>query len=84
MLSFLARHLDAQVGAVCLATGILFLAGAIRLFQVRDAPGAVFNQAKMYVIAASLLVMIGLISHMEAMREFMRRFAVCLRPMESR
>jgi len=37
------------------ATGILFLAGAIRLFQVRHAPGAVFNQAKTLVVAAALL-----------------------------
>ena len=28
------------------ATGVLFLAGAIRLIQVRNAPGAVFNEAK--------------------------------------
>ena len=33
-------------------TGILFLAGAIRLIQVRNAPGAVFNEAKSLVIAA--------------------------------
>jgi predicted small integral membrane protein len=33
-------------------TGILFLAGAIRLFQVRNAPGAVFDAAKTYVVAA--------------------------------
>lgn len=37
------------------AAGILFLAGAIRLWQTRAAPGAVFNQAKGLVIAASLL-----------------------------
>ena len=37
------------------ATGILFLAGAIRLFQVRNAPGAVFNRAKTLVIAACTL-----------------------------
>ncbi len=36
-------------------TGILFLAGALRLFQVRIAPAAVFNAAKAYVIAACLL-----------------------------
>ena len=30
-------------------TGILFLAGAIRLFQVRNATGAVFNEAKSLV-----------------------------------
>ena len=34
-------------------TGILFLAGAIRLIQVRNAPGAVFNEAKSLVIAAA-------------------------------
>jgi len=34
-------------------TGILYLAGAIRLFQVRNAPGAVFNEAKTLVVAAS-------------------------------
>lgn len=37
------------------ATGILFLAGAIRLFQLRDAPAAVFNQGKGLVVAACLL-----------------------------
>jgi len=37
------------------ATGILFLAGAIRLIQVRNAPGAVFNQAKTLAIAACTL-----------------------------
>jgi predicted small integral membrane protein len=36
-------------------TGILFLAGAIRLFQVRHAPGFVFHQAKALFVAASLL-----------------------------
>jgi predicted small integral membrane protein len=36
-------------------TGILFLAGAIRLFQLRAAPGTAFNEAKVYVIAACLL-----------------------------
>ena len=36
-------------------TGILFLAGAIRLIQVRNASGAVFNQAKTLVIAAATL-----------------------------
>jgi len=35
-------------------TGILFLAGAIRLFQVRHAPAAVFNRAKGLVVAAAL------------------------------
>ena len=36
-------------------TGVLFLAGAIRLFQVRNAPAEMFNQAKIYTIAACLL-----------------------------
>jgi predicted small integral membrane protein len=36
-------------------TGALFLAGAIRLFQVRDAPAEIFNQAKVYAIAACVL-----------------------------
>jgi predicted small integral membrane protein len=36
-------------------TGALYLAGAVRLFQVRNAPGAAFNRAKLLVIAASLL-----------------------------
>jgi predicted small integral membrane protein len=36
-------------------TGILYLAGAIRLFQTRNAPPAEFNRAKTYVIAASAL-----------------------------
>jgi Predicted small integral membrane protein (DUF2165) len=36
-------------------TGILYLAGAIRLFQARNAPAARFNRAKTYVIAASAL-----------------------------
>jgi len=36
------------------AAGILFLAGAIRLWQVRHAPGPVFNQAKGLVVAAAL------------------------------
>ena len=35
--------------------GILYLAGAIRLFQARNAPAAEFNRAKTYVIAASAL-----------------------------
>jgi predicted small integral membrane protein len=39
-------------------TGILFLAGAIRLFQVRNASGAVFNQAKGLVVAAGLLAFV--------------------------
>lgn len=37
------------------ATGILLLAGAIRLFQVRNMPGAAFNEAKTLVIAACVL-----------------------------
>lgn len=37
------------------ATGVLFLAGAIRLFQVRNASGAVFNEAKALVIAGATL-----------------------------
>jgi predicted small integral membrane protein len=36
------------------ATGILFLAGAIRLWQLRHAPGAVFDQAKALVVAGAL------------------------------
>jgi predicted small integral membrane protein len=36
-------------------TGLLYLVGAVRMFQVRNAPGAVFNAAKPLVIAASLL-----------------------------
>jgi len=39
-------------------TGILFLAGAIRLFQVRNASGAMFNQAKGLVVAAGLLAFV--------------------------
>ncbi len=35
-------------------TGILFLAGAIRLIQLRNAPAAVFNQGKGLVVAAGL------------------------------
>ncbi len=35
--------------------GILFLAGAIRLWQVRNAYGAVFNAAKGLVVAGALL-----------------------------
>jgi predicted small integral membrane protein len=35
-------------------TGILFLAGAIRLWQVRAAPGAVFDKAKGFVVAGAL------------------------------
>ena len=34
-------------------TGILLLAGAIRLFQVRNATGAVFNEAKALVVAGA-------------------------------
>jgi predicted small integral membrane protein len=37
------------------ATGILFLAGAIRLLQLRNAPAALFNQGKGLVVAAGLL-----------------------------
>ena len=37
------------------ATGALFLAGAVRLFQARNASGAVFNAAKSYTIAACVL-----------------------------
>lgn len=37
------------------ATGLLYLAGAIRLFQARSAPGAAFNEAKAFVVAGSLL-----------------------------
>jgi predicted small integral membrane protein len=36
-------------------TGILFLAGAIRLIQLRHAPAAAFNEAKALVIAAATL-----------------------------
>jgi predicted small integral membrane protein len=36
-------------------TGILFLAGVIRLFQVRNAPAEIFNQAKVYAICACVL-----------------------------
>ena len=36
-------------------TGILFLAGAIRLIQVRNAKGAAFNEAKSLVIAGAAL-----------------------------
>ena len=36
-------------------TGLLFLVGAFRLFQLRNAPAAEFNAGKTYVIAASLL-----------------------------
>jgi predicted small integral membrane protein len=36
-------------------TGILFLAGAIRLIQLRNAPAAVFNEGKSLVIAACTL-----------------------------
>ena len=37
------------------AAGALYLLGGVRLFQARHASGAVFNQAKSWVIAASLL-----------------------------
>lgn len=40
--------------AVEAVAGILFLAGAIRLFQVRNAPGAAFNAAKGLTIAGAL------------------------------
>jgi predicted small integral membrane protein len=33
--------------------GVLFLAGAIRLIQLRNAPGAAFNEGKALVIAAA-------------------------------
>jgi predicted small integral membrane protein len=36
-------------------TGTFFFAGAIRLFQVRNEPAEIFNQAKVYTIAACLL-----------------------------
>jgi predicted small integral membrane protein len=36
-------------------TGVLYFAGAIRLFQARNSPAAEFNRAKTYVIAASAL-----------------------------
>ena len=36
-------------------TGILYLAGAVRLFQLRNASGAIFNEAKGLVIAASTM-----------------------------
>jgi len=36
-------------------TGVLFLAGAIRLIQLRNAPGAAFNQGKALVIAGATL-----------------------------
>jgi predicted small integral membrane protein len=37
------------------ATGVLFLAGAIRLFQARHAPGADFNRAKALAVAGATL-----------------------------
>jgi len=37
------------------ATGLLYLAGAVRMFQARNAPAAAFNEAKAFVIGASLL-----------------------------
>ena len=37
------------------AIGILFLTGAIRLIQVRNASGAVFNQAKALVVVGATL-----------------------------
>jgi predicted small integral membrane protein len=36
-------------------TGILFLAGAIRLYQVRNAPGTVFYEAKTLFVAGATL-----------------------------
>jgi len=36
-------------------TGLLLLAGAIRLIQLRDAPGAAFNQGKALIIAGATL-----------------------------
>ena len=33
--------------------GLLFLAGAVRLIQARNAPGEVFNAAKALVVAAA-------------------------------
>lgn len=39
-------------------TGILFLAGAIRLFQLRNAPAVLFNQGKALVVAAGLLAFV--------------------------
>jgi predicted small integral membrane protein len=36
-------------------TGLLFLAGAIQLFRLRNASGAAFNQGKALVVAACLL-----------------------------
>jgi uncharacterized integral membrane protein len=37
------------------ACGILFLAGAIRMWRTRKAPAADFNSAKAYAIAGALL-----------------------------
>ena len=48
------RIVYALIIAAEAVTGILFLAGAIRLFQVRHAPAAVFNRAKGLVVAAAL------------------------------
>jgi predicted small integral membrane protein len=39
-------------------TGILFLAGAIRLIQMRNATGAAFNEAKSLVIAGATLAFV--------------------------
>ncbi len=36
-------------------TGLLFLAGAIQLFRLRNAPGAAFNRGKALVVAGCLL-----------------------------
>ncbi len=45
----------AMIIAAEAATGALFLIGAFRLWQVRDASGEIFNRAKAYAIAAALL-----------------------------
>jgi predicted small integral membrane protein len=39
-------------------TGVLFLAGAVRLFQMRNAPAIAFNQAKGLTIAGCLLAFV--------------------------
>jgi predicted small integral membrane protein len=36
-------------------TGLLFLTGAVRLYQVRNASGAVFNEAKTLIVAGATL-----------------------------
>ncbi|MBM3544515.1 MAG: DUF2165 domain-containing protein [Alphaproteobacteria bacterium] len=45
----------AVIIAVEIILGFLFLAGAVRLFQVRHASGAVFNQAKTLFVAGATL-----------------------------